>query len=77
MTSVVGFGATNEVACEIDGARSEVAVAAYFRTVLPVHAASDAVTGTPSDHLPPLFSVNVQVLPSADVVQFVARSAHR
>ena len=73
MTSVVGSGAVSFVACERNGASSEVVVLAYLRIRLPVQAPSSAVSGLPSDHLPGL-SLNVQVRPSLDVVQLFAQS---
>jgi hypothetical protein len=55
-------------------ARYAAGPAAYLTMVLPVHAASAAVSGLPSDHFPPVFRWKVQVLPSEDCVQLVAHS---
>ena len=42
--------------------------------MLIVQTASAAVSGLPSDHLPPLRSLNVQVMPSGVCDQLVAQS---
>ncbi len=55
-------------------ASSAVGPAAYLTIRLPVQAASAAVSGLPSDHLPPGFRWNVQVSPSAECDQLVAQS---
>ena len=67
MTSVVGSGADSLVACEMKGASEAAAPFLNLRMVLPVQAASSAVSGLPSDHLPGL-TLNVQVSPSFEVV---------
>ena len=67
------MGAVSFVACETNGASEAVGPLANLRIVLPVQAASSAVSGFPSDHLPGL-TVNVQVRPSLDVFQDVAQS---
>ncbi len=61
------------VACEMNGASDAAGPFANFRIVLPVQAASSAVRGLPSDHLPGL-SVKVQVRPSFDVFHDLAQS---
>src|SRR5262249_55490392 len=73
MTSVWSSGALNLTACEMNGASAAVAPALYFMTRLPVHTASLAVSGRPSDQKPGL-TLKVQVLPSFDVVQDFAQS---
>ena len=73
MTSVAGLGAVNLVACEMYGASTEAGPLAYLMIVLPVQAASSAVRGLPSDHLPGL-RWKVQVLPSLETSQVFAQS---
>ena len=67
------MGAVSLVACEMNGASDAAGPFAYLRIVLPVQAASSAVSGLPSDHLPGL-SVNVQVRPSFEVFHDFAQS---
>ena len=49
-------------------------VAWYLTSRLHVQAASAVVSGVPSDHLPFVWTLNVQVRPFFDVVQEVAQS---
>ena len=74
MTSVVAFGASMLFTWVSAAATAAVGPAWYFMIVFPVHAASSAVSGLPSDHLPPGFRWNVHVRPSGDLVQLVAQS---
>ena len=69
-----GFGASILVTWVSAAAVSAVGPAAYFTIRLPVHAASAAVSGFPSDHLRRRFRWNVQVSPSALCDQLVAQS---
>src|ERR1700693_4128979 len=74
MTSVVALGAAMLVMCVSGAAVSDVAPAAYLTIRLPVQAASAAVSGLPSDHLPPALRWNVHVSPSDECDQLVAQS---
>ena len=62
------------VTCESAAATAAVGPLAYLTTRLPVQAASAAVSGLPSDHLPPGLRWNVQVSPLGACVQLVAQS---
>src|SRR3954454_11623217 len=73
MTTVSGSGASTFVACVRNGASTPVAPSAYLMIVLPVQAASSAVRGWPSDHLPGL-TLNVHTRPSGEVSQLLAQS---
>src|SRR6185503_1466069 len=55
-----------------DDASSAVGPLAYLSTVLPVHATSSAVSGLPSDHLPPGCRWNVHTRPFAECSHFSA-----
>ena len=74
MTSVVALGASMLFTCVSAAATAAVGPAWYFTIVFPVQAASSAVSGFPSDHLPPGFRWNVHVRSSDDFVQLVAQS---
>src|SRR5690348_1915506 len=74
MTRVVALGASMLFTCVSAAATAAVGPAWYLTIVLPVQAASSAVSGLPSDHLPPGFRWNVQVRSSDDLVQLVAQS---
>ncbi len=74
MTSVSAFGASMLLTWVRAAATAAVGPAAYFTMVLPVQAASSAVSGLPSDHFPPGFRWNVHVRPSGVFVQLVAQS---
>ena len=67
-------GASQRVTCERNGATLPVIVAAYLTSRLHVQAASALVSGFPSDHLPFVCTLNVQVRPSLDVDHEVAQS---
>jgi hypothetical protein len=71
---VAASGASQRVTCERNGATLPVMVAAYVISRLHVQAASAAVSGFPSDHLPFVRTLNVQVFPSLDLVHEVAQS---
>ena len=73
ITSVCGSGAVKLFALAMNGARIEVGPFAYLSTVSPVHTASSAVSGVPSDHSPGL-RWKVHVSPSSDVSQLSAQS---
>ena len=60
--------------CPSAGAATAVGPAAYSMMVLIVQAASLAVSGVPSDHVPPGLRLNVQSLPSGEVSQDEAQS---
>ena len=74
MTSVFGSVASIDVTWVSAAASTADPPLAYFTIVFPVQAASSAVNGVPSVHLPPGFRWNVQVFPSVDVSQLVAQS---
>ena len=67
-------GASALVTCASAAAATAVGPSAYLSVVLIVQAASSAVSGVPSDHVPPGLSLNVQSLPSADVSHDSAQS---
>ncbi len=74
MTSVLGFGADAPLTPSSTLARYDVAPDRYLSVVWIVHTASCAVSGTPSDHLPPGRRWNVHTRPSALCVQLFAQS---
>ena len=73
ITSVCGSGAVSVFTLVRKGARIDVGPSAYLSTVSPVHTASSAVSGVPSDHSPG-FRWKVHVSPSSDVSQLSAQS---
>src|SRR5215208_6186695 len=74
MTSVVGSGASAFFTWFSADAATAVGPLANFTVVLIVQAASSAVSGLPSDHLPPGRTLKVHVLPSGVCDQDSAQS---
>src|SRR5262245_21481864 len=74
MTSVFSSLASALLTCASAAAATPVGPLAYLTVVLTVHAASSAVSGSPSDQVPPGFRWNVQSSPSDDVSHDSAQS---
>src|SRR5918999_6116464 len=74
ITSVLSSGALNSLMFDRAADRAAVGPARYLRMVFPVHAASAAVRGLPSDHLPPGLRLKVHVRPSGVCDQSSAQS---
>ncbi len=74
MTSVLSSVASALFTWVSAAAATAVGPFAYLIVVLIVQAASSAVSGVSSDHVPPGFRWKVQSLPSADVSQDSAQS---
>ena len=72
---MVAFGAAAFVMCATRPAAFAAVPFWNATSVLIVHAASEAVSGFPSDHLAPGRVWKVHVFPSVETCQLVAKSA--